>query len=432
MVIIAAIVVSVGAYMAMSGNGEGEGPPENQPVEEAKKLKLGFAMVSSGAESWWYELHVQGIHVAQSIVNEYEDDHIQIKLDHSDTKLQPDQALAAVKELDTIRGVHGIIGTSSSVIMTAHDYCKRNKIPEITGNAGSKRLDDIGGREDFLWRVYPSDSLGGVAIGAASDKLGYKRIALLVESKPGYLTWAETIRPSLEAIEGIELVKEVEVSGGKPSYSSSVSKLLGANPDVILSMAANETCVSVINEAQGQGYEGDIILPDDAASAEFIELIKDTDTSKIFLEAPSTPKIPEWRMNRYKDHLEKSEGHRDIKYLKSFAVAHYDATMIFALAAEKVVANGGELTRKNIANEMEAVATPPGKKVDKWEDAVELINEGEEIDFQGMMSTCDFDKNGNVTGPYGISEVNTKDWTWNRKLYLGPGTLNEYWKLVFG
>ena len=75
--------------------------------------------------------------------------------------------------------------------------------------------------------------------------------------------------------------------------------------------------------------------------------------------------------------------------------------MLMMLAAEASDANTGE----GIKSKLSEVANAPGTEVSDVCEAMELIRNGEEINYQGASGNVDLDANGDITGSYDVWQV---------------------------
>jgi branched-chain amino acid transport system substrate-binding protein len=91
----------------------------------------------------------------------------------------------------------------------------------------------------------------------------------------------------------------------------------------------------------------------------------------------------------------------------SFDSQNFDAVTLCALAAVAAGSNEGT----DIAEQVQAVGSAPGDKYDftTMADAIEAIQAGEDIDFEGVSGSLDLDDNGDpVLGTYDIYEYDDK------------------------
>ncbi|MEO1005826.1 MAG: amino acid ABC transporter substrate-binding protein, partial [Cyanobacteria bacterium J06638_38] len=89
------------------------------------------------------------------------------------------------------------------------------------------------------------------------------------------------------------------------------------------------------------------------------------------------------------------------KELTAYVPHNWDATVLMMLAAEASDENTGE----GIKSKVLEVANAPGTEVTDACQAMELIRNGEEINFQGASGNVDIDANGDVVGSYDVWQV---------------------------
>src|SRR5690606_40836401 len=70
----------------------------------------------------------------------------------------------------------------------------------------------------------------------------------------------------------------------------------------------------------------------------------------------------------------------------------YDAMILIALAIEKA----GRAEGPAIRDALIEVASPPGKQVSTFAEAVQAIRNGEDIDYEGASGNVNFDEVGDV------------------------------------
>ena len=90
------------------------------------------------------------------------------------------------------------------------------------------------------------------------------------------------------------------------------------------------------------------------------------------------------------------------KEVTAFVPHSWDAAVLMMLAAEAGDANTGEAIKNNILE----VANAPGTEVTDPCEAMELVRNGEEINYQGASGNVDIDENGDVVGSYDVWQVN--------------------------
>ena len=88
----------------------------------------------------------------------------------------------------------------------------------------------------------------------------------------------------------------------------------------------------------------------------------------------------------------------------------YDAVVVARLAAAKCTADGEDVSRLCVRDNLREVANPPGERItigtEEFEKAVELLNDGQAINYEGV-NGLDFDKYGDMVGPIEIWKYTT-------------------------
>ena len=90
------------------------------------------------------------------------------------------------------------------------------------------------------------------------------------------------------------------------------------------------------------------------------------------------------------------------KELTAFVPHSWDAAILMMLAAEAADANTGEGIKSKILE----VSNAPGQEVSDPCQAMELVRQGQDINYQGASGNVDIDGNGDVIGGYDVWKVN--------------------------
>jgi hypothetical protein len=88
----------------------------------------------------------------------------------------------------------------------------------------------------------------------------------------------------------------------------------------------------------------------------------------------------------------------------------YDAMTLIGLAMKKAEVEGDEVTRQTIAGNIKTVGRSSGEMVQNYPDGAAVLENGNEVDFQGIRSNCNSDDRGNVSTPYNTLQVRDEQW----------------------
>ncbi len=331
-----------------------------------------------------------------------------------DTEGTVDAGTTAAQKLINVDDVVALVGPTSLSFSGARNLIVDSGTPMVSPTAGTTALD----RADrtVLFRTVPSDSLGGRALARAAsdgeylgDRGAVERPVLMLGNAPAMVSFEEPIETALEEY-GTPLAGSVIFTPGKASYRAEVQEALGADPDAIILVATPEDSARIMTNAFQQGYEGTWFVTQDQTNADFIELAGPQLVEGIYgLEEVASAESAD-RNRAFEEAFRAYSGGKDVQI---FGTNTYDAMNVIALAAERALREGGEITREAMAENIRAVANPGEGKVvvTSFAEGMAALADGEEIDYRGLVGPIDFDEYGNITAPFGIRQVRDGAWT---------------------
>ena len=143
----------------------------------------------------------------------------------------PRTASLAAQRLTT-KGVVAVIGTyGSSVTEASQTIYDEAGIPQIANGSTAIRLTEKGFKHFF--RTAPRDDEQGRMAAQTIEKLGFKKVAILHDST----SYAKGLADEANALlkkQGAEVVFFDALTPGERDYTAILTKLKGANPDVVL------------------------------------------------------------------------------------------------------------------------------------------------------------------------------------------------------
>jgi len=327
-----------------------------------------------------------------------------LEISRRDTGVNPQKARTVTKQLINQDSAVALLGLFSSEIVPLWDYIQGLETPIVTPWPGSRFLDNNGGDkmtpddlsdDEWLWRTIIHDSVhtAGAALTAADTA---ETLAVVHGSSAGETGWAEAFADAIEVIDGIEIVKTLEVAEGKTTYQSEVSRLFESEFDAwALALGAKDAITLMRNWIEG-GYGRPLIGEDTLAQAEVYNTLGDklsqvdVRVAKPSSSGPVADKVTSRFEERWPD-----------VDLNPWGLSSYEAVIVPALAAQRA----GSTDPKEIEKNIGPVARPPGKKVETFEAGKKALDNGEEINFQGAGSTVNFTGDGNVVGPTVVESV---------------------------
>lgn len=319
----------------------------------------------------------------------------EIRLQFADTETNPE---VAIREADQMIGsaenLVGFFGPSSGEMVALIDTAHEEQLMLVSPYAGTTELNELGG--DYVYRTVASDLADGEAAAAFIIDQGWQTAAVLAQVAESPLSSANVVRQEL-ADAGIDVVADVEIVAGQPSYEAELSQVIAESPEVIYMSVGIESGVTILREADALGYGGEWMLSADLVGQDTIDLTgPEIVEERVFAEgAESDPELPEYQ--RFAGLYEDEFGIEP----QVFSPNAYDAAMLFGLA----MMAADECTGAGINNAFRDVAGPPGTVVGSFEEGAEALLAGEEIDYNGASGVLEFDESGTPPGSFAIFQV---------------------------
>jgi len=365
------------------------------PPPEAPPLKIGQLNTFTGDLSYFGEVHRKAAALAVDHVNLAGDvlGIAPMTIVARDTQTTPLVGVDAASALVDIDKVVAIVGALSSgvTIASAEAVTIPNRILQISAASTSPAVTVVDDN-DFLFRTTVSDAAQGVVLARLALELGYNSASALYINNAYGQGLAEQFKTTFEE-EGGTVLELVPHEGVQPTYASELSLATEGNPDVLVCISYPLSAETYLREALEGAYIDTFLLCDGTKSAEMNETVGWDNLEGTHGTAPGVVVTAEGQAFRE-------------AYLSAFAVelppepyidTTYDAVVLIALAAEKA---GTTTDSAAIRDALRDVANPPGEIVgpgiDGIKRALELIRQGQDINYEGAGGSQDFDDNGDV------------------------------------
>jgi branched-chain amino acid transport system substrate-binding protein len=394
---VAAAALVLGAGACGDDNGAVDGGAEQPAPETSFELTIGDMVPLTGDLSVFgpagrkaADLSVEQIEAAVAEVGS----DIQVSVEHADTETASQAAVQAARQLIS-GGATCLTGAwaSANTIPVGTSVAARQRIPQISPASTSAEvttLEDNG----FVFRTAPSDILQGVAL------------ADTIEEELGGTDFTVSLAARNDAYgEGfIDRFKEAwEERGGsttgpvlfdpqQPSYSSEAGEIVSGNPDayVIIDFPDTYQRMGAALVRTGDFDAEKLFTADGLAADEIPEGIPPRALEGAKGTRPGTPEEGT-EVERFAELFEEAGG----PARGTFDAQNFDAVMMCFLGA--VAAGSSE--PQDIQEQLQAVSGPPGDKFTflQLADAIRALQEGQDIDFDGVTGPIDWDDNGDPT-----------------------------------
>jgi ABC-type branched-subunit amino acid transport system substrate-binding protein len=292
----------------------------------------------------------------------------------------------ALVKTDNVQAIIGPLGSGFTIAL-AQSVTIPNEVVQISPSATSPALSVLEDN-DFLYRTAVSDAAQGVILARLARELGYETAALLYVNNAYGEGLARVFTESFEA-EGGTVTASVPQEPDQPSYISELENATKDDPDVLVAMSYPVSAGVYLREA----IEGDFIdafmFVDGTKSQDMFDSLGAENFEGFYGTAPGTPESDSSAVFRILYEERFGELPTD-----PFLGETFDAFAIAALAIEKA----GEYNGPAVRDAMREVANAPGIKVGPGDfaKALDLIRRGEDIDYEGVAGSQNFDENGDV------------------------------------
>ena len=321
-----------------------------------------------------------------------------------DTTSDPDKAVAAARRLIEVEGVHAIVGPNSSrnTLPVAERVLGPAGIPGVTFSASSPMLTAAADR-DFLFRTALSDVAQGPVLARITREKGVDNVGLLYVDDAWGQGLAEAFRAAWDG-----KVKAVAFGSGRTGFVDALRESASEGAQALVVIAFATAAETMVREAVEHGIYRTFTFGD---AAKRVRLVRSLGGARLggmsgsgggIGASVATDSSRAWDRAWIAEH----------GALPVFAYVReaYDATVALALAAQAA----GSLDGAAIRDRLRAVGAAPGTTVTAGPqgvaEALRILANGGEIDYEGAAVTMDWDENGDLRrGHVGIWRFTTDE-----------------------
>jgi branched-chain amino acid transport system substrate-binding protein len=315
-----------------------------------------------------------------------------IELVQGDSATSPQQAVEEARRLIELEGVSAIVGPAGSgeTLPVAESVTGPAGVLEITMSATSPALT-IANDNDFLFRTTISDAAQGIVMADLARNQGYESACVLYVNNAYGQGLNDAFAEQFTAAGGT-ITAQVPHEQEQASYASEVASCTEGNPDVLVAAAYPESGRVFLRELAEAGDAPAVIFSDGLKSPEMFadlgwEVFEGNyGTAAGLFESDATGVFDRAWEDAYGEIPA-------VPYLREIN----DAIYLIALAAEQVDSTDPTAIRdvlREVANEPGTVVGPGQEG---WQAAVQAIDAGEDINYEGAAGSVDLDENGDVS-----------------------------------
>lgn len=278
-------------------------------------------------------------------------------------------------------GADVVVGAaSSSVSLSVLDQITSQEVVQISPANTSTAFDNCDDN-GFYFRTAPSDVLQGAVMADLVANDGHSNVAILARQEAYGTALADQVEQVFSDAGG-EVVAKVFYTPEATNWTSEVQEVATADPDAVVLIGFNET-TSIIPEfiSQGIGPDNQQIYFVDGNTADYSGDFDPGTLEGIRATYPGAELTSDFRQR-----LDEVDPKLD-SY--TYGPESYDATIIAGLAAVAAGTDSGNGVARNlhdVSNEGTACST--------FEECVGLLEDGEDIDYEGVSGPINFNGTG--------------------------------------
>jgi branched-chain amino acid transport system substrate-binding protein len=392
--IVAAALIVLLAFAACEEEEEeaAETPAADETPTAAEPLKIGLLMAFTGDLSDFGKPHENAARLAVNEINAAGGVLGQpIEVVTGDTATDATQGVAEATRLIEVEGVSAILGALASgvTLPVAESVTGPSNILQISEASTSPGLTEADDN-DFLFRTTVSDAAQGPILAQLAGDLGLTSVCTMFINNAYGEGLSEVFKEEFEAAGGTVPV-EVPHESEQPTYASELDTCTAGGPDALAAIAYPESAGLFLRESVEREDVDTYLFVDGTKSVDMFEEIGWDVFDGMRGTAPFALDIPAGEAFE----AAYSDAYGETPPLPFMREA-YDAIYLMALAAE----TAGSSDPTAMRDALRDVANPPGETVgpgsEGWEQALELIAAGEDVNYEGAAGPVDLDDNGDV------------------------------------
>jgi len=341
-------------------------------VHSGETIEIGYIGPLTGDASAYGNDTLHGVQLAIDEWNERGGAHgKQIHLIAEDGQCNGAGAASAARKLADIDNVSAILGGNCSAeTLGAAPIAEETHTLLLSPISSNSKITEAG---DYVFRVYPSGTLGGKAYAQYFQKFGYRSIGILSEDTDYCRGLQSMIRASLP--EGAEILFDEIVDPGTKDFRSLYERLRSIDLDVLFLNTQSAASVAVmITQLREAGIDVQVVANDTADSAILPGIVGDA-IEGMHLVAIASPDSSRSQAVAFMDEFDSRYGEPRQSFF--YAALAYDAANILLTAFSQT--DGSSDALKEYLYNMTSYA--------------------------GVMGDISFDENGDVRGvAFGLKE----------------------------
>jgi ABC-type branched-subunit amino acid transport system substrate-binding protein len=324
------------------------------------------------------DLAVQDINAAGGVLG---NPVVQKKADSGDGT--PDIAGASVDKLLNANADVIIGAAASSVSLSVIDKIVGAGVVEFSPANTSPAFDTYDDK-GLYFRTSPSDVFQGAVVGNLVVSDGYKNVAILARQDSYGEGLADEAEKTIKD-QGGNVATKTLYSADATNYTAEINKVAASKPDALILISFEEATKIIPGLiAKGIGPQDIQTYFVDGDTADYSKDFDPGTLKGVKATFPAPAKVdPSFNPRLLKIDPKLTDY--------TYGPQSYDAAIMTALAATAAGDDSGE----SIASQLIAISKD-GTQCSEYSECVDLLNQGEDIDYEGASGPCDLNDSGSV------------------------------------
>jgi branched-chain amino acid transport system substrate-binding protein len=318
-----------------------------------------------------------------------------ISMNNTDSQTQPSRAIQRYNSLVNEQNIVGFVGAASSgVSVPLAQNVAADRVMQVSHASTTPTLAEIGYGDDesakYFARTAPNDAQQGILMGRILNDdqyIGADSAAFLFVNNPYGEGLAEKARAAFDG----ETVGMVGYDQRTSDYTSTLDSVFENDPDAVGFVGYPGNGRTILQQWASGGYGGQWVSSEGINNPEFWQELSEI-TDGFYVTSPD----PEGTQGGQR--FEEKIGQQNTL----FAPHAYDAVVLQALAIHRA----GDATGTAIAENIRAVSREGTEvTVGEFRKAKDLLDDGEEVNYQGASSPVDLNESLEPLNQYAIIQV---------------------------
>jgi ABC-type branched-subunit amino acid transport system substrate-binding protein len=325
--------------------------------------------------------------------------------DTRDAQSQGNVAVDQATQLVDIKKVPVIIGgiISSVTIPILTSVTAPAGVVQVSPASSSPTLTQLcraGKTNGVFFRTITSDALQGTVAAKFAIDQGFKRIAIINVNNDFGVNMVKEFSAAYAKLGGV-ITSTTPYNPNQSSYSAEASAAMTGKSDALYLVSYPVDGATIARAWISEGGPTKFLLNDGMNSADFIKAVGAKYLDDAYGTSSGTSETAS--TTYFYSHFAAFSG--GIAPDAPAADRSYDAGAIVALAVAQAGKSDGAAIEAAIPNVVAENGTPIYAGKDEFTKALALIDAGKPIRYEGVIGPIDFDRCGDITGPFRLWRI---------------------------